>query len=232
QSEEANRIETLLRTAKTDVELWDVLEREVFSVIKRLKLDEDPEPAKETSKKPGRLPKAKIESPTEDNAREKLQAFAQSSWHTLASFAPNYPTLLLLSTRQLRSSFPASSLVLNILPTVKSLGRSSYALGASTLLYNELIGIYWMRYGNFDGIISLLKEMDNGGVGFDEGTLGLLEDIVLEAKKAVRGHFGRVLGAVYGMERFRGAFVEIERWREEIGSRLEKEALRRAKKVE
>ncbi|KAJ9648914.1 hypothetical protein H2199_000827 [Coniosporium tulheliwenetii] len=203
---EAMRVEELMRAAGTDAELWNVLETEVFSAIRQLELDGPrPSETKHTKSSPNQQP-----SPG------------------LAAIGPNYPSFLLMAVRQFRQEFPSSTLALAVLPEVKALGRSSYALGASTPLYNELITIAWLNYADFHEIDYLLHDMDRGGIEFDGNTLDLIASILVEQQKARRGWLGGAVAAVWEMESLRRGFRKLERWRDVVQARLEADAVRQA----
>lgn len=88
-----------------------------------------------------------------------------------------YPAALLLTLRLLAKYTPASPLALALLPTIKSLGPSSYVLGGTAPLYNTLIKLYWDVYSDFKAIDGLLAEMERGGIDWDEETYEILSEI-------------------------------------------------------
>jgi hypothetical protein len=63
---ERQRVEKLMRDAATDIELWDVMEKEVFSLIPKLGLEEAPSvnEIKETNKRPSKIKKQKSKAPS------------------------------------------------------------------------------------------------------------------------------------------------------------------------
>lgn len=167
---ERERVEGLLRAASTDVDLWQVLEQEVFPMVAKLGIGEKPGlNSKSTKKRKGRKSKGSTEVEHQSAEESELD---------LAVYGPLYPSHLLLSLRLLDREFAKPSpLVLNILPRIKSLGLISHVLGASTALYNELLRIYWYRYDDLNGVARLLTEMDQAGLDFDAETLDILRDI-------------------------------------------------------
>ncbi|KAF2147292.1 uncharacterized protein K452DRAFT_282284 [Aplosporella prunicola CBS 121167] len=211
QKEQFDRVFDQLKSAKTDVELWSIMESEVFSAIRRLNLD-DTEDVKQNIKE---ATSSKRKGPSE-----------------MAIIGPNYAAFCLVAMRQLRIEFPSSTLGLALLPTIKSLGRGSFALGASTQLYNELIAMTWLTYLDFQGVDDLLQEMDNSGLDFDASTLDLLESIRKSTYNAMNGHQGFTTSIILEMQRFQQGLRRITRWKNETVSRLEREAIRRAKERE
>ncbi|KAI9745936.1 MAG: hypothetical protein M1818_000617 [Claussenomyces sp. TS43310] len=178
---ERERVEGLLRSASTDMELWQVLESEVFPMIHRLGLDEKSSTKPEASKKRTKRKKQALSAADEESSSEvdlnkaEPQEEAQLD---LAVHGPLYPSYLLLALRLLDREFTKPSpLVLNVLPRIKSLGIISHVLGASTAFYNELLRIHWYRYDDFGGISQLLTEMDQAGLDFDADTLSIVKEI-------------------------------------------------------
>lgn len=162
--DERRRVEKLMGAAKTDFELWDVLEREVFSVIGRLGLDK---PLEKPKSRRGRRPKnaAKAEAPEAANANP----FAPSSSAEAAEPDMNlhgylYPEHLVCALQLMDSRFPGSRLALEILPRVKSLGLESFVLGASTQFYTTLMSLMWNRYNDGHAVLNLVEEMIYAGL--------------------------------------------------------------------
>jgi hypothetical protein len=202
REEDKARVTALLEKSGTDRELWDILEREVFYPVRKMNLD-------------GLNGSIKI--PITTKASSTASTFAA---HDRRIVFPNFPTHLITAAQLLRDQFPSSPLLLTILPTLKSLGRSSYALGATTTLYNLLIRTVWVRYSNYDHINELLTDMDNGGIEFDPDTLALLDNILNEYKRGCQGRYGSSLYAMFRMEHFTEGIKRVQIWREEAARRL------------
>lgn len=244
QDKEYARVTELLYAAKSDAEVWDVLDQEVFSVVRKLDLDGTPNPPQKTKKKKRRPKNSSSEQteaaeapsaseatpPTAISSTEqpKLEGNKDGTRNTLSILTANYPNLLHTACRLLRTSFPTSTLPLALLPTIKSLGRSSYQLGASTPLYNELIRHAWLTYTSYDFIISLLQDMDNGGIEYDVSTLELLQAIISETNKAKKGRYGSAIRAVWEIDGSREGRKKLRRWRAGVAERLQREAIRKA----
>jgi hypothetical protein len=212
-SEERSAIEKELNEAAkdTDYAVWKVLEAKVFTMIARLGLDETmpstesdgaistrkqrtrPKPPSDPLTLDISVPEAS--SPTE-NDNPPTSPPSQPSIPPIAIIAPLYPSLLLTSLRLLSTHFPTSPLTLHILPTIKRHGPTSYVLGATTALYNELLLLRWTVYSDLKGMASLLSEMRSNGVSFDEGTLAVLERVVSE-RRAVLWASGERGGQVW-----------------------------------
>ncbi|KAI3319805.1 hypothetical protein HD806DRAFT_525126 [Xylariaceae sp. AK1471] len=185
---ERTRIEGLITSANSDFELWDILEKDVFTMPARLDATgNDAGPVLEASK-------VEYMSGVADNVAspdgsQKLSLYVHG---------PLYPAYLLLALRRLDTAFHAPSpLVYSVLPRIKELGLESYVLGVSTPFFNELLGIYWARHGNLSGMLDLLEEMRHCGLYFDGGTASILNQVDLGvtslASANSRSGFGRAL---------------------------------------
>jgi len=237
RSPERDRVESLMKQARTDFDLWAVLEKEVFSLIPKLGLEEDPlnvgqmdaEPQGKSKYKAGanasKRKKAKIASEKEEaNKVERFdRVVAQSSNGTdvsaLTLYGPLYPSYLLFGIRLLDRSFAKPSpLALSILPKIKSFGAISHVLGASTQLYNEIIRIYYYGYEDFDGVAKTLNEMEHSAVELDEETLDVVIDILRMQATVARGEKGDLLRELWSMPQF--ARVNFQFWRNKIAKTI------------
>ncbi|KAK4199505.1 hypothetical protein QBC40DRAFT_81379 [Triangularia verruculosa] len=169
---ERARVEGMMQAAKTDFELWDILEKEVFPMIVRFGLDK-PEPSvlstdAAAQKRNGK----KTASTSEDTTTTGDDKFP------LHIYGPLYPRYLLAALRLFHQRFTnPSPLALNILPRVKELGPASYVLGVSTPFCNELVRIMWYRYGNAEGVLNMFEEMRQAGINCDADSLKVLNAI-------------------------------------------------------
>ncbi|KLU84634.1 hypothetical protein MAPG_03674 [Magnaporthiopsis poae ATCC 64411] len=162
--DERRRIEKLMGAAKTDFELWDVLEREVFSVIGRLGLDK---PLEKPKSRRGRRPKNAVTDKAPEAAN--VNPFAPSSGTGTVEPDINlqgylYPEHLVCALQLMDSRFPGSRLALEILPRVKSLGLESFVLGASAQFYTTLMSLMWNRYNDGHAVLNLVEEMIHAGL--------------------------------------------------------------------
>ncbi|KAI0018931.1 hypothetical protein F4780DRAFT_477257 [Xylariomycetidae sp. FL0641] len=188
------RVEGLITDAKTDLELWDVLEREVFTMPARLGIaGPHAAPAVETSKQDtsqqetSEQATSEQENSEQETSEQEDAASAEpvdpdspenSQELSLYVHGPLYPAYLLLALRRLDTGFRApSSLTFALLPRIKELGLESYVLGVSTPFYNQLIQIYWTRRGDLTGMLNLLEEMRHCGLYFDEQTASILNKV-------------------------------------------------------
>ncbi|ETN46608.1 uncharacterized protein HMPREF1541_00794 [Cyphellophora europaea CBS 101466] len=91
-----------------------------------------------------------------------------------------YPAALLLALRLLTKHHPLSLQTHRLLPHLRSLGPSSYILGATTPFYNTYLFLRWSAYSSLSEVCSVLGEMERGAVEFDRGTYRFLTDLVDE----------------------------------------------------
>lgn len=88
-----------------------------------------------------------------------------------------YPSALLLALRLYIKHFPSSPLPHNLLPQIRSLGHTSYVLGASTQFYNSLMALVWQTRSSLREVDALLTDMERGGVDLNEETYRILRQI-------------------------------------------------------
>jgi hypothetical protein len=228
QEEQNSKITALLSAAKTDTELWSVLDTEVFTLVKNLDLDGTTKKAQPKSKKKAKATKGEKAEPTSASTLHWAAPKTKIDATSVAVIGPIFPVLLVTAVRQLRQDFPRSSLPLNLIPTVKALGRGAYVLGASTALYNELIAMAWIKYADLQYVEELIQDMDNGGVDFDVNTLEMLDAINAEGQEARNQAYGQIVAAVWSLDRFVGGWAKLQRWRDVMKERLHADALRKA----
>lgn len=184
--EERQRFNQLLDLAPTDRALWLTLECEVLDKIRALDLDGE---HKGNTKKAGAVSKPSV-------GETKIL------FH-------NFPLYLIDTAVRLRKNFATSQLPFTIVPTLKGMGRSAYALGASTPLYNLLIRASWKQYGSFDMVNELLIDMNNAGLEYNDRTISLFQYIQQEYRLATLGRLGKVLAKVYGAEALKEKYDEF-----------------------
>ncbi|KAI4864461.1 hypothetical protein F4820DRAFT_423613 [Hypoxylon rubiginosum] len=228
RSPERKRVESLINAAKTDFELWDVLEKEVFIMPAKLglntstseleKMDSTELAEAKGKKKRGRPEATKTsEKVPEADAAAKDENPSSSEKLSIYVHGPLYPAYLLLALRRLDKAFSRPSpLALSVLPRIKELGLESYVLGVSTPFYNELLQIYWNSRGDLSGMLDLLDEMRQCGLYFDEQTKSFLSHVDFRVR-----HLGLASGsftrAVMSMPEYgRSVRNRIEEWHKAV----------------
>ena len=188
QSSEAMRLEPLrkshekafakkLDSTKTDIEVWTLLEKEVFRVFGELKERSKGKKAEEASHS---VNKGKV-----PEKEQKKTDSSKMSKDVLSVMKNNYSDYCLSALRLLRREFPRSPYVLHLLPTIKRFGPISYVLGATTALYNEILFVKWTQYSDLAGMADLVKEMLDKGVEINEVSIHLLVAVAQERQRAL-----------------------------------------------
>jgi hypothetical protein len=225
---ERTRVECLMQGAKTDFEMWAIMEKEVFPLISRLGLSDSkeeydtPTPKRKTKNLKGARKQTQKElvSKSSSTTSAPLLESPEDGISALALYGPLYPSYLLLGLRLLDRSFSKPSpLTLSLLPKIKSLGLISHVLGASTQFYNELLVISWYRYDDFMGAEALLKEMEQSGLDWDAETLKVVRNIADIQTATLRGDRGIYLKALWSLPEF--APRKFRPWKEKIQQSLD-----------
>jgi hypothetical protein len=209
---ERARVEGLMKNAQSDFELWEIMEKEVFPLIKKLGLEDAPKVQdavvhKGVKNKKERRKKSTTEALPEEKGPLKPNQTPVSEKDNgispLSLYGPLYPSYILLGLRLLDRGFAKPSpLALSILPRIKSLGFISHVLGASTQFYNELLRVYRYRQDDFRGMVNLLAEMENSALDVDEETLEIVLDVMRTQLSVHRGEKGPAIQALWSMAEF------------------------------
>jgi len=192
----------LFKAAQTDVEVWRVLETEVFALVHeldaRMKEHEKAAKAKKSKSTNAGLPSSpapKVGRPS----KKSLAAAKSSEENTPKALGPTvllsiltkeYPLYLVACCRLLRRSFPLSPYPLAILSHVKRLGPLSYVLGVSANLYNETLYLLWATKNDLHGMADLLQEMRNQGVESNNVTVAFLKAVRRRRRYELSGKNG------------------------------------------
>ncbi|KAL2045727.1 hypothetical protein N7G274_002158 [Stereocaulon virgatum] len=228
--EHEEKVSSRLERATTDVEIWQILDTDVFSMVKQLntQIKGDREARRvekklcDTEEKAHKAAESGIEVAAARKVilkkREKgaYDPEGSTTLHTNTLFhilQENYAGCLLSALRILRRHHPTTNYAFCILPMIKRLGPISYALGASTNLYNEILFLKWTQYSDLPGMADLLQEMMNRGVEPNRVTMVLLAKIRRRRRLGTLGKLGPVMqkwwelrGTVEGWRRL----VELE----------------------
>ena len=228
---ELKRVEALLRAAETAFEVWGILEREVFSGIRRLEEHlktpattvEAKKQASGGSRKAGQARVDKTAPPPSPSPSPSSSPSPNAAIG-LDMVGPNYPHLVLLAMRMFRYEFKQPSACLTLFHRVKSLGAISYVLGATTALYNEMVALRWRSYADFDAVDELLAEMEKAGVDFDERTHQLVRGIGQERFAARYGAPGPVIDALWRMGRLERGLQKVTMWEAVVRRKVQERA--------
>ena len=238
--EHLQRTRERLDAAVTDVEIWNILDQELFSIVQIFN-----ERVKQEQKKEALRLKRKVSNPrTRSTKKDSVPAINDSAVlpeNTSAESEPpsishgnmslttnamlaiiqeNYAQLNLMALRLWRRRFAMTPYSLQILPHIKSLGNISYVLGASTGMYNEILFVKWTQYHDLHGIADLIFEMVNQGLGANQLTFQLLGSIDRTRTKDLSGHRGKVLRSWWILRGIKEAWIRLRA----IYKQLEQEA--------
>ena len=247
-------ISHLLERATTDVQIWTILEKEVFGLIKQLEVQlKLEEKARKAQEREGRKAvkgrkTAKHGTASDDTVTDRQSSLKLASLpatpasialptNTLFSILQNnYADYLLSALRLLRRHHPTSFYALFLLPTVKRLGPISYVLGASTDLYNEVLFLKWTQFSDLHGMADLMQEMVNQGIEMNEVTMVFIRRLSAKKRYGRMGRFGPIVqkwwdmrGHVEGWRRVWSIYEDVRR---EGRARREREALMAGKEYE
>ena len=243
QPETLKRVETLLRAAKTDRELWIVLDQEVFSIITHMDEAEHAvfsEKRQSTNKgqtKKKRERNKTRESMSRDEGETNMSTHPNGDTRAsdaalaiaaprspVSTIGPRYARLLFVAMRILYRNFHLPSECLALFARVKSLGPVSYILGASTSMYNEMLHITWVSYADFHAVVHLLTEMDRGGLEFSPRTVRILEAIATEQERVGQGQLGEVMRDLWELDPMTSGLEKIHHWIDVVQERLIEQA--------
>lgn len=192
-----------LHKAGTDTLLWTTLERRLFSQIALLHLD-SPAPAAATI------------SPR--RRRFLMQTF---------------PLRLVTAASVLRRQFPTSNLILAILPRVKQLGPSAYALATTSDLYNQLLAFYFRKFTDVDTCNELLQEMEDNIIEPSSSTLKVLDYILQYRTDCItKNKLGPSVKSLFTTEKFRRDFATLEKWRAKVEQSVAEQESRAQRKLQ
>ena len=243
---EMRRIEQRFLAATTDVDLWNAIEDELFSKLRKLDLDgkaaaaadtdtevdKTPPKPRRTKKAPTKEKAEKAAATTTSEVTPKALDSEDNPSQSLAMFGRAYPALILLALRLFCRRAVLTPFALAVLPALKSIGLSSYVLGASTALYNELLSYRWRVFSDLGSMLSLLQEMSSAGLSMDVRTFAILQNVVLYRHGALRGAYGEGNRSVELMMVRQKEGKEIKMWREKVKAEVEEQALERLRRAE
>jgi len=243
----------MLGAATTDVQIWSILEGEIFSLIKQLdaqlKFQEKALKAQEREEKKVAKERNAGQERTASNAiitrrgkapkniPDEARAPRELPTNTLFSILQsNYADYLLSALRLLRRHHPTSSYPFYLLPTMKRLGSISYVLGVNTNFYNEILLLKWTQSSDLHGMADLLQEMINQGIEMNEVTFVLIRRLSHKRRYAFHGRFGPIAQKWWdmggNMDGWRRVWSIYEGVRREESHRRERNALLERKEYE
>lgn len=217
-------IKAMMEKAENDFALWDVVEKEVFTLVEKLGLAaKEPEPKTQKTKRR----KKKKAAAEEDKSADAAAAAATSKPRlNMDTYGPVYPMLLLDALHLFEKKFSRPSpLAFNLLPRIKQLGLPSYVLGVSTSFYNKLLSVMWEHFGDATGVMALLEEMRHAGLQFDEETKSVLHQMDRVLRSADRGENGYFLKKMMHMPEYEPLLTRrLSNWNRHIDWNIKQRA--------
>lgn len=225
-----------LVNAASDIDVWDILEQELFSKVRLLDLDNN-SATKDVKAKAARVKKKQIgdeNKPVADGMSKSnntvTPSVAQSS--DLHVFSKVYQRVVFHAAKILTERTSYTPLAVALLPAIKALGPSSYAMGVSSGLFNKLLIHNWRVYNSMTPMLSLLTEMDRVTCPMNSKTLEVLEEVTLYRNRAEKGNYGEAVRQLELSADRRREGREIWSWKKRIQDRLQEEALDQARRLE
>ncbi|KAM0720957.1 hypothetical protein Q7P37_003242 [Cladosporium fusiforme] len=220
------QVDKAFAEAQTDVELWKTLHDKVLSRVAALNLDGPPAALPSSHKrktKASQGPKAPADSAT-------------SPWKggitDEAVITRGIARHLVYFQKALLYSFPASQLSVSLLPYLKTLGPTTFALAVGSTLYNFHIRALWRLNADLPSIVNTLDEMEKQVIDLNERTSITLDIVIKKARTARAGVYGPGMEAVWSGERFRKMRMSFAFWRKQAEARMQEKALKEARDKE
>ena len=216
----------MLDGAKSDVEIWQILDKEVFSLItlldEHIKIVEKAQTLREAKVRKAEAEGKDIEDVKLEkgdlNKREVTSAKLTRTKaipinNLLSILHRNYAEYCLHALRLFRRNHPHSLYALQVLTTIKRRGAISYVLGVSTDIYNEVLFLQWTQFSDLQGVADTVDEMLNQGIEGNEATVALIRGIGRQRRMGQREFLGTVVkewgamrGRVEGWTRLVGVY--------------------------
>ncbi|KYK62116.1 hypothetical protein DCS_03263 [Drechmeria coniospora] len=192
RAEERERVDALMNGCHTDLALWQVMERDVFSLPEKLGIAPSAvPPPKGKGSKRGKA-KATVQATVQATADAPACQPRADETHIMDVHGPLYPHFLSAGLALFDTAFARSSpFAFQILPRVKALGLPSYVLGVSAPFYIRLARMYWSQFGDAASAIDVLREMKSAGLYTDEANdlLATIRDDVHACTWGAQGQF-------------------------------------------
>lgn len=191
-----------LNSAGSDLAVWNVLQEDVFKPVADMHLDD-----------PVMMNKGQRE------VASGVSHLARRS--TMRSVGNTFSGQLRKAATVLRSEFPTSPVLLNIIPELHRLGPTAFALGASTELYNDVLEQLAVQNQDLAGTVELLNEMDREVIEPNHRTLHIISTLKTFIKRVRQGAYGHAVRTVMATERNFATIREINTKTQELAVQLQ-----------
>ncbi|KAK3670676.1 hypothetical protein LTR78_009511 [Recurvomyces mirabilis] len=220
----------LMTSAPSDQETWKILKGLVLNRVAALRLDVNGEST--TYQTQAGKSWAKTETNILKKKRSKASVFKDApNLSELQILTVNLPAHLQDFMGYMSIHFPSSPLPLNLLPALKKIGPSAFALGVTTTLYNSHISLLHTHHPTaVPTIVEVLEEMDREVYSFDDQTLEVVEKVLRSLSGYRHGHSGKAVQILFSSERVTRGVKDLTEWRRIMLGRRQEDALRKARK--
>jgi len=190
---EMARITKHLIKQDTDAGVWKIVMTEIMDPVIALDLDNPTTTDTDAS------------GDKSNTSRKRVSKAKQQ-----AVIGANFPKLLYQAAVVLAEHFPSSLYNQAILPQLRHSGPTTFALGATTELYNLSITYAFEKHQDLPQIADSLDEMERVFIQPNEGTLNILTQVSIWARRVRDGAYGDMAQTVFGMERLKKSLASIE----------------------
>lgn len=216
REDEKARVERLMSGAESDLELWEVMEAEVFSLPQKLGILEEETKTTGRGKGKKQSPQQKLRKGETLLGRTGSDAVGTRSSstrggqkHNIAVHGPLYTHFLSHGLTLFATSFRRPSpFAFQILPRAKELGLPSYVLGVSSRFYAALARMHWEQFGNAGRALDIIEEMNAAGLYANYDVKELLGRLRSEIVTCSSNEQGQLTQAVMDMPPFDGELLD------------------------
>lgn len=199
-------IRKLIEEQRTDMDVWNVLQNEVFKPLEALDLDgnQDRKQQKDAQDSSPQAGTTKVKS-NADSTTKAGKKKAASQPEPLSTTNPevlvySLPQIMVFTLEHIHTKYPASPLCLSLLPHLRRLSRTAHLLSLTPALYAAVLRITWTRTNSPHRIVAILQEMETEGVELERAVLASLTKILEEADAMKAGKWGKAVQMVSGFE--------------------------------
>lgn len=213
--EENLRVKKLMNACLSDLELWKVMEAEVFSLPVRLGIASDTQQSKTRKMRRTKAVKS-VEHDLKEAKGEEKQQVQQGKTEDgkepeliMDIHGALYSQYLLHGLKLFDSTFlQPSPFAFQILPRVKSLGLTSYILGVSTPFFTTLARQHWQRYGDGNSALDMIQELTSSGLYANEDVQALLTEMRDHLTSCTIGRQGPFAQALMQVSPYDGSLMD------------------------
>lgn len=209
--DEKRRVEKAMNICTSDVELWKLMEAEVFSLPERLGIATEVKKSKaKKGKKSQSVKSVRIDLEAEEESMQEAKDEGEKKPGLIMDVhGALYSQYLLHGLKLFDSLFLLPSpFAFQILPRVKSLGLTSYILGVSTPFFIAVARQHWERYGDANSALDMIQELTSSGLYANEDVQILLKEIRDHLTSCTIGNQGPFAQALMEVSPYDGSLMQ------------------------